>query len=215
MQVQVSGDAWVPDAGMTAPAKPVGPNAAECIPWLSALGAKAAPKRTSQASLAAAAAASQGPHAARAGVPAQRAQQGAAAAAPAACAATPAKERPAPQADAGQPGRGGQSMVTDSAGSMNGRGRTLRRTCDPAEVVLTPTKKLCLNASVDKACALHPTCHTAGINSLRPGTSGARNLIPGMRKVWHLIEVSLQDETGGMQAPKGGQCGTYIAGGGC
>ena len=157
MQVQVSGDAWAPGAGMTPPARPVGPNAAECIPWLSALGAKPAPKRSPQAPLTAAAAASHGPHAAQASAPAQRAQQGAATAAPAACAATPAKERLAPQADAGQPGRDGQSMVTDSAGSMNGRGRTLRRTSDPAEVMLTPSKKLCLDASVDKACA--PSSH--------------------------------------------------------
>ena len=151
MQVQASGDAWAPDAGMPAPAKPVGPNAAECIPWLSALGAKAAPKKSRQGPPAAAAAASCGPQAARASAPAKCVQQDAAAAAPAVCAATPAKERLPPQADAGQPGRGVQSVVTDSAGSMNGRGRTLRRTCDPAEVMLTPSKKLCLDASADKA----------------------------------------------------------------
>ena len=153
MQVQVSGDAWAPNAGMTGTANPVGPNAAECIPWLSALGAKPVPKRTPQAPLTAAAATSHGLHAARASAPAQRAQQGAAAASPGACAATPAKERKASQPDAGQPGRGGQSMVTDSAGSMNGRGRTLRRTSDPTDIMLTPSKKLCLDTSVDKACA--------------------------------------------------------------
>jgi len=46
------------------------------------------------------------------------------------------------------PGR----VVMDSASSMRGRGRTLRRTCDPSEVALTPQKAAYLNLSADKVC---------------------------------------------------------------
>lgn len=42
--------------------------------------------------------------------------------------------------------------LMDSASSLSGRGRTLRRTCDPAEVKLTPRKAAHLSAAADKAC---------------------------------------------------------------
>ena len=71
-----------------------------------------------------------------------------------------AADRGSPDAKAllpapGQPGRAGQpprKAVTDSASSMSGRGRTMRRTCDPSEVSLTPRKAAYLNSAADKVC---------------------------------------------------------------
>ncbi len=54
---------------------------------------------------------------------------------------------------AGQPPRKG---VTDSASSMSGRGRTMRRTCDPSEVSLTPRKAAYLSSAADKVCRYFP-----------------------------------------------------------
>ena len=56
---------------------------------------------------------------------------------------------------AGQLGRTGQrpcKAVIDSASSMSGRGRTMRRTCDPSEVSLTPRKAAYLSSAADKVC---------------------------------------------------------------
>ena len=56
---------------------------------------------------------------------------------------------------AGQPGSNGQrpfKALMDSASSMSGRGRTMRRTCDPSEVSLTPCKAAYLSSAADKVC---------------------------------------------------------------
>ena len=63
---------------------------------------------------------------------------------PASKASAEAKAQPAN----GQPYPG--RVFMDSASSMSGRGRTLRRTCDPSEVALTPQKAAFLNLSAEK-----------------------------------------------------------------
>ena len=59
---------------------------------------------------------------------------------------------------AGQAGQRDGKAVMDSASSLTGRGRTLRRTVDPAEVDLTPRKRAFLTASVDKAWLVSLVC---------------------------------------------------------
>lgn len=167
-------------------ARAAGPDVAECIPWLMAMGPggaaqgpkaqpAAAPMHTISAPAPPAAAAAEAaaalvPQSSRS-VPAKSAQRSAAAPvpepaptpAPAGTTAAPKERRAAPEtvgqaspgpkavSGAGQAGQRGGKAVMDSASSLTGRGRTLRRTVDPAEVDLTPRNRAFLTASMDKA----------------------------------------------------------------
>lgn len=173
-------------AALPKSARAAGPDVAECIPWLMAMGpgvvaqgpkaqSAAAPLRTVSASAppaapAAEAAAALVPQSSRL-VLAKRTQRSTAAPAPepaptpapAVTTAPPEEPCTAPESDgqvspgpkavpgAGKAGQRDAKAVMDSASSLTGRGRTLRRTVDPAEVDLTPRKRAILTASVDKA----------------------------------------------------------------
>ena len=157
-----------------ATAMPAGANVTECIPWLMALESVTQPAAAGRSvtpdpqpkhgSLRAVQTARS--------VSAQRLQRSAAAGASAprwsidvsALRARPpvteTADRASPDSKAllpapGQLGRAGQAprkTVTDSASSMSGRGRTMRRTCDPSEVSLTPRKAAYLSSAADKVC---------------------------------------------------------------
>ena len=156
-----------------ATARPAGADVTECIPWLMALETAAQPGAGRSVTPdpqppPSALRAAQTARSASAQRPQRTATGGASAPrwsmdVSALRARRPAAEtagRAGPDAKAllpaaGQLGRAGQSLcktVTDSASSMNGRGRTMRRTCDPSEVTLTPRKAAYLSSAADKVC---------------------------------------------------------------
>ena len=115
----------------------------------------------------------------------------------------------------GSPGGAGRAWSQTLPASMNGRGRTLRRTSDPAEVMLTPQQEaLPRRLRGQGMCPFIPHVTQQALT-----VSG---LVPLVCGIWILVCARystqmgpFQNTTGGRQSSENAQCGGCTAGGGC